>query len=86
MEERTLDLAGRLADGVPEERLLSPAEPESGLVTIDVPDPEATVERLREDGIVVRPLPFPDAIRASVHAVNTAEEVDRLLEGLEAEF
>jgi len=86
MEERTLDLAGRLADGVPEEQLLSPAEPESGLVTIDVPDPEATVERLADEGIVVRPLPFPDAIRASVHAVNTAEEVDLLLEGLEEEF
>jgi selenocysteine lyase/cysteine desulfurase len=71
---------------VPEERLLSPADPESGLVTIDVPDPEATAERLSADGVVVRPLPYPDAIRASVHAVNTEEEVDRLLEGLEAEL
>jgi cysteine desulfurase/selenocysteine lyase len=86
LEERALDLATRLADGVPEEHLLSPAEPESGLVTIDVADPEATVERLAAAGIVVRPLPFPNAIRASVHAVNTAEEVDRLLAGLEAEF
>lgn len=85
-ERRIRRLAGRLADGVPEDRLLSPAEPESGLVTIDVEDPERTVDRLREDGIVVRPLPAPDAVRASVHAVSTEAEVDDLLAALEAEW
>lgn len=86
IHDRALDLAGRLADGVPEDRLLSPADPESGLVTIDVPDPEATVDRLGEEDVIVRALPFPNAIRASVHAVNTVDEVDRLLAGLEGEF
>lgn len=86
VEERVRSLSGRLADGVPDEHLLSPVDPESGLVTIDVPDPEATAERLSAEGIVLRPLPYPNAIRASVHAVNTAEEVDRLLDGLEDEF
>jgi cysteine desulfurase/selenocysteine lyase len=83
---RIRELAGRLADGVPDERLLSPSTPESGLVTIDVADPADTVERLADDGIVVRSLSDPDAIRASVHAVNTSAEVDRLLSALASEW
>ena len=84
--ERVHRLAGRLADGVPDDRLLSPQTPESGLVTIDVAEPTATVERLAADGIVIRELPTPNAIRASVHAVNTAAEVDQLLEVLEEDW
>ncbi len=86
IEDRIHRLAGRLADGVPDDRLLSPRTPESGLVTIDVADPTTTVERLAAAGIIVRELPSPDAIRASVHAVNTAAEVDRLLEELKREW
>lgn len=86
IEDRIGRLAGRLADGVPEDRLLSPSTPESGLVTIDVAEPVATVERLANEGIVVRDLPYPDAIRASVHAVNTEAEVDRLLDLLADEW
>ena len=83
---RIRELAGQLAAGVPDDRLLSPTEPESGLVTIDVDDPDATVDRLASEGIVVRALPSPDAVRASVHAVNTITEVDRLLAALESEW
>ncbi|WP_114579109.1 aminotransferase class V-fold PLP-dependent enzyme [Saliphagus sp. LR7] len=86
IEDRIRRLAGRLADGVPADRLLSPSAPESGLVTIDVDDPAATVERLAADRIVVRALPILNAVRASVHAVNTTNDVDRLLEGLEQEW
>ncbi|WP_254762864.1 aminotransferase class V-fold PLP-dependent enzyme [Natrinema marinum] len=86
IEERVHRLAGRLADGVPDDRLHSPSAPESGLVTIGVDEPAATVERLADDGIVLRELPSPNAVRASVHAVNTANEVDRLLERLEREW
>ncbi|MCU4744557.1 aminotransferase class V-fold PLP-dependent enzyme [Natronoglomus mannanivorans] len=86
IEDRVRRLAGRLTDEVPDDRLLSPSTPESGLVTIDVADPAATVERLSADGIVVRALPFPNAIRASVHAVNTEDDVDRLLDGLRREW
>jgi len=86
IEERIARLAGRLADGVPEDRLLSPANPESGLVTIDVDDPEATVERLGDAGVVIRDLPFPEAVRASVHAVNTAEDIELLLDALDEEW
>jgi selenocysteine lyase/cysteine desulfurase len=84
--DRIGNLAGRLAQGVPEERLYSPKAPESGLVTIGVDDPAETVDRLASDGIVVRSLPEPDAVRASIHAVNTASEVDQLLGALESEW
>ena len=86
IEERVQRLASRLADAVPAERLLSPATPESGLVTVDVEDPAATVERLATEGIVVRSLPDPAAVRASIHAVNTETEVDRVATALTAEF
>lgn len=84
--DRIHTLAGRVADGVPGDRLLSPSTPESGLVTIDVDDATATVERLASEGIVVRALPTSNAIRASVHAVNTTTEIERLLEVLDSEW
>ncbi|WP_394348606.1 aminotransferase class V-fold PLP-dependent enzyme [Halorubrum depositum] len=86
IESRIETLTDRFKAGVPEERLLSPREFESGLVTVDVDDPEATVERLAERDIVVRALPYPNAIRASIHAVSTESEVDRLVDALAAEW
>ncbi len=86
IESRIHRLAGRLGDQLPPERLLSPATPESGLVTIDVEAPDATVDRLASEGIVVRSLPDPSAVRASIHAVNTEAEVDRLADALAGEF
>jgi selenocysteine lyase/cysteine desulfurase len=82
VEARIAALAGRLAEGLGD-RLVGPADPESGLVSFAVDDPEATVERLAEHGIVIRDLPDPAVCRASVHAFNTAEEVDALLAALE---
>lgn len=79
-------LVEQLIDGVPDERLLSPAEPETGLVTIAVDDADATVERLAAQDIVVRSVPEPDAIRASVHAVNTTADIERLVDALEPEW
>jgi len=86
IESRIRTLVSRFTDQVPSERLLSPAAPESGLVTVDVPNPEATVERLADTGIVIRSLPDPSAVRASIHAVNTETEVDRLAEELSTSF
>lgn len=86
LAERIGTLAGQLVDGIPDDQLYSPDPPESGLVTIDVDDPESTVERLAAEGFVVRSLPTPNAIRVSVHAVNTAGEIDRLLDALEPEW
>jgi len=85
VHERVLALADRLTDRLDGDTLLSPADPDSGLVTVAVADPEATVERLHDEGIVIRDLPDPEAVRASVHAFNTEAEVDRLAEALNAE-
>ncbi|QWC18328.1 aminotransferase class V-fold PLP-dependent enzyme [Halorubrum sp. 2020YC2] len=86
IESRIESLTDRLKAGVPDDRLLSPEAYESGLVTVDVDDPEATVERLADDDIVVRSLPDPNGIRASIHAVSTEAEVDRLLDALAREW
>ncbi|EMA66871.1 aminotransferase class V [Halorubrum aidingense JCM 13560] len=86
IESRIESLTDRLKAGVPADRLLSPRQYESGLVTIDVDDPEATVERLDGRDIVVRSLPHPNAIRVSVHAVSTEAEIDRLIDALSVEW
>jgi len=82
IEARIETLTDRLKTRLPDDRLLSPREFHSGLVTVDAADPEATVERLSREGIVVRSLPHPDAVRVSVHAVTTEAEVDRVAEAL----
>ncbi|MFC6835673.1 aminotransferase class V-fold PLP-dependent enzyme [Halomarina ordinaria] len=81
VESHIAALTDRLKEGLGE-RCLSPADPESGLVTFTVDDPEATVERLASEGIVVRSLPYPDAVRASLHVFNTPGDVDALLDAL----
>jgi len=86
IEERIHRLASRFVDGLPADRVLSPSTPETGLVTVDVPDPEATVERLADDDVIVRSLSDPDAIRASIHAFNTEADVDALLAALDGEW
>ncbi|MFT4923624.1 MAG: cysteine desulfurase/selenocysteine lyase, partial [Haloarculaceae archaeon] len=76
---------GRLTDRLKEglgERLLSPRDSGSGLVTFAADDPDGTVERLAAEGIRIRPIPDPKACRVSVHAFNTREDVDHLLEAL----
>ena len=74
-------LTDRLKAGLGD-RLLSPHEYESGLVTFAADDPERLVERLADQGVHVRSLPYPDAVRASVHVFNTAADVDALLDAL----
>lgn len=83
IETRIESLTDRLKAGIDAERLLSPQRFESGLVTIAGGDPEATVERLAEAGIVVRSLPSPEAVRVSVHAVSTGQEIDTVLDYLQ---
>lgn len=86
IQDRIHRLTTRVTESVPDTRLLSPESPESGLVTVEVDDPGATVERLAEAGIVVRALPEPNAVRASIHAVSTTSDVDRLRNALEPEW
>lgn len=79
IETRIERLTDRLKDGLGD-RCLSPSDYESGLVAFSVDDPETSVERLKDNDVYIRELPFPDnAVRASIHAYNTAEDVDTLL-------
>lgn len=82
IEARIAALTDRLKQAVPDGQLLSPKRFESGLVTIDVDEPESVVETLAAEEIRIRSLPDPDAIRASVHVFNTEAEVDALVEAL----
>lgn len=86
IEARIERLTDRFKRQIDEDRLLSPREFESGLITVDVSDPEATAKRLEEHGVVVRDLPYPDAVRASIHAVSTEDEVDAAAELLAEEW
>ncbi len=79
IEQRIARLTDRLKDGLGE-RLLSPEDARTGLVTFAANEPEKLVERLAAKGIQIRWLPDPYACRVSVHAFNTAEDIDRLLE------
>ncbi|WP_136716623.1 aminotransferase class V-fold PLP-dependent enzyme [Halorientalis salina] len=81
IQARVERLTDRLKDGLGD-RLLSPDAYESGLVTFTAENPDELVDRLGSEGIVVRSIPDPDAVRASVHAFNTAEDIDRLLAAL----
>ena len=82
--EREIErLTDRLKAGIPAAQLLSPEAYESGLVTIDVAEPDRVVDALADRGIRIRSLPAPRAVRASVHAFNTAGEIDALLAALE---
>ena len=55
---------------------------DSTLVAWEVPDPEATRDRLREAGVIVRNLPGRPLLRASVGAWNDDSDLDRLLSAL----
>jgi cysteine desulfurase/selenocysteine lyase len=81
IQSRIERLTDRLKEGLGD-RLLSPQEYESGLVTFAADDPDGTVERLAEEGIQIRSIPEPHACRVSIHAFNTAEDIDRLLDAL----
>lgn len=77
IERRIADLTTRLVDGLPPERIHGPAPPESGLVSVRVDDPEATVTALADRDIVIRGLPESESlVRVSVHAYNRPETVE----------
>ncbi len=82
IEARIGQLTDRLKDGLGD-RLLSPHNSQSGLVTFAADEPEQLVERLAEKDIYIRSLPEPAACRASLHVFNTIEDVDQLLAALD---
>jgi L-cysteine/cystine lyase len=73
--KRAAELADRLAAALGER--VAPRG-RSTLVTWEHPDPGAEVERLREQGVVIRNLPGWPYVRASVGAWNDEEELERL--------
>jgi len=81
VESHVAGLTERFKDGLADDRLVGPREYESGLVAFQSDDPEGLVEGLRARDVVVRSLPT-GAARASFHAFNTDEDVDRLLEAM----
>jgi selenocysteine lyase/cysteine desulfurase len=81
IRDRQRGLVERLQDGLGD-RLLSPRDVESGLVTFDCGSESAAkelVERAAEAGVVVRSVPRDGWVRASVHAFNAEDDVERLL-------
>jgi selenocysteine lyase/cysteine desulfurase len=85
IRDRMASLTDRLKAGLGD-RLVSPREFESGLVAFSVDRPERTVEALADRGIYVRTVEDGSRtlVRASVHAFNTAADVDALLDGIDA--
>jgi L-cysteine/cystine lyase len=75
---RALKLADALASRIAERGVTVAPRGRSTLVSFEVPEPEALVERLAAEGIVVRNLPGTAYVRASVGAWNSEEEVERL--------
>jgi selenocysteine lyase/cysteine desulfurase len=75
-------LTDRLKAEIPEERLVSPREFESGLVAFEVDDADGVVEELAAQDVHIRSVPRPNTVRASVHVFNDEADVDALLEEL----
>jgi len=83
IETRIGSLTDRLKAGIDSNRLLSPQQFESGLITIAADNPEATVERLAAEDVIIRSLPFLEAVRVSVHAVSAEREIDTVVDHLQ---
>jgi selenocysteine lyase/cysteine desulfurase len=73
------ELAARLAEQLAGRGARVAPRGRSTLVSWEDPDPPGAVERLREDGIVVRNLPGTSYVRASVGAWTGEQDVARLL-------
>jgi selenocysteine lyase/cysteine desulfurase len=76
--ERAAELAARLAARLAEHGLAVAPRGRSTLVSFEAPDPPALVERLAQEGLVMRYLPGTPYVRASVGAWNSNEEIERL--------
>jgi L-cysteine/cystine lyase len=77
---RAASLADGLARRLAEQRLQVLPRGPSTLVSWQVADSQAEVERLREAGFVVRNIPDRELVRASVGAWSSEEELERLVE------
>ncbi len=66
--------------------VITPPGPQAGLITfnLDGYDPARVATRLEEEGIVLRFLPDPYALRLSTGFYNTEADIDRLVAALQA--
>jgi L-cysteine/cystine lyase len=78
VHERGRGLGARLAEALAERGLEVSPRGATTLVSWHTEDPEGLVERLREQGIVVRHLPGLGLVRASAGAWSSEEDVERL--------
>lgn len=78
VHERARTLAGQLADALAERGLEVSPRGSTTLVSWHAEDSEGQVERLREQGVVVRHLPGRGLIRASAGAWSSEEDTERL--------
>lgn len=74
---RIRSLTDRLKEEVDAE-LMGPREYESGLVPLRVENPDEVVERLARSDVKIRAVPRPGCVRVSMHAYNSAEDIDAL--------
>jgi L-cysteine/cystine lyase len=79
---RAADDAARLASLLAERGFNVWPRGRSTLVSIEVDDPAAVVDRLAAAGVVVRSIPAHGLVRMSVGAWTSEEDVERLLEAL----
>lgn len=79
VHEQARTLAATLADGLRQRGLDVAPRGDSTLVSWHASDPEAEVERLAAQGILVRSIPASGLVRASVGAWSSAEELERLI-------
>lgn len=80
VHDRAATLAARLAERLTERGLTVRPRGPSTLVSWHAEDPQAEVERLAGEGVIVRSIPAFGVVRASVGAWSSEEEVDRLVE------
>jgi len=79
VHQRAALLAARLADRLAERGLDVGPRGRSTLVSWKADDPQAEVERLAENGYIVRSIPAFGLVRASVGAWNSEEELEALV-------
>jgi selenocysteine lyase/cysteine desulfurase len=75
-------LAGQLAERLADRGRTVGPRAHTTLVSWEDSDPEATRDRLREAGIIVRNLPGTPYLRASVGAWSSEDDLERLLDAL----